>query len=186
MRVLAGILQLRGPHPAAAKVLTATGLVMVAALLAVFLRLFRGVEALIAARLYSAGMPTSVDFRGAIVFFGLGQPGGFGLRITPECTSAVLIAPIALVAAGLLSRPRVRWHRVLTGFLAASAVLVIADQLRLGVIAWAVQQFGLQAGFQWSHVVVGSVISLVSAVGALVILVRIAAGEPGVGVLHRN
>lgn len=160
------------------KALTAAALVIVAALLVAFLHVFQSAEAFIATRLYSAGTPTSVDFHDAIVFFGLGRPGGFGLRITPECSAALLIVPIALVAAGMLARPRVRWNRVLVGFAAASAVLIASNQLRLGVIAWAVHQFGLEAGFQWSHVVVGSVISLVFTIVALVVLVRIAAGEP--------
>lgn len=165
------------PNSSRAKVLTATGLLAIAAFLVAFLHVFQSVEAYIAAHVYGAGTPTSVDFRHAIVFFGLARPGGFGLRITPECCSALLIVPVALVAAGLLARPRVRWQRVLAGFAVASAVLIASNQLRLGVIAWAVNRFGLGAGFEWSHVVAGSIISLVFAVGALALLVWISARE---------
>jgi exosortase/archaeosortase family protein len=169
------------PNQFRAKAVTATGLIAVVIVLVAFLRVFRSVEAEMAAHLYGAGTPTAVDFHDAVVFFGLGQPGGFGLRITPECSAALLIVPIALVAVGLLARPRVRWYRALAGFLAASLVLIVSNQLRLGVIAWAVNTFGLKSGFEWSHVVVGSVISLAFAVGAMYILVWITARDSAEG-----
>lgn len=155
-------------------------LVSVAAVLVAFLHVFQSIEALLAAQLYSGGTPTSADYGRAIVFFGLSRPGGFGLRITPECCSALLIVPIALVAAGLLTRPRVRWQRVLLGFAIASVLLMASNQLRIGVIAWASHRFGFGAGFEWSHAVLGSLISLVFAVGALAVLVRVSLHEsPG-------
>lgn len=167
----------RAPKLIRGRALTAAGLLVIAGLLVGFLHVFQGIEALIATHLFSAGTPTSADFHHAVVFFGLGQPGGFGLQITPECSSALLIVPLALVAIGLLTRPQVRWQRVLLAFTVASLVLIASNQLRLGVIAWAVSKFGLQTGFQWSHVVVGSVISLVFAVCALALLFWIAARD---------
>lgn len=72
----------------------------------VFQYQFRDLEAAAAARLYSAVTPTLAAPRAPIVWFGLGAPGAFGLVITPDCSSALLIAPLCVLGIGLAPRGR--------------------------------------------------------------------------------
>jgi hypothetical protein len=51
--------------------------------------LFRDLEAAAAARLYSVVRPTLAAPGAPIIWFGLGNPGAFGLVITPDCSSAL-------------------------------------------------------------------------------------------------
>jgi hypothetical protein len=66
----------------------------IAVLLIVFQHLFRDLEAAAAARLYSVVRPTLAAPGAPIIWFGLGNPGAFGLIITPDCSSALLIVPL--------------------------------------------------------------------------------------------
>jgi exosortase/archaeosortase family protein len=155
---------------------TAVLLTALAICLFAFLSFWQSVEAAEASYLYGVGAPTSFNFSRAVVFFGLGRSNGYGLRITPECCSALLIAPAALLSALLTVRQRVPVRRILGGFGAATLLLLLSNQVRLGVIAWSIGEFGLTKGFEWGHAVIGSVVSLVFAAGSLAILAWVALG----------
>jgi exosortase/archaeosortase family protein len=99
--------------------------------------------------------------------FGFGRPGAFGLEITPECSSAFLIAPIAIVAGALASRPRLPLTRILGAFLVAAGLLAIGNQVRVGLIAWLIETFGLRESYRWGHTIIGSLVSILFVAGAL-------------------
>lgn len=109
---------------------------------------------------------TALHWERAIAFFGLGTEHAMGLRITAGCSSALLIFPLLLLGAGFMLGGRSTVPRILAGTVVGAAVLVVTNQLRLCLIAWASQSWGLD-GFGWSHTVFGSVLSLVG-VGASV------------------
>lgn len=64
----------------------------IAVLLLAFQYQFRHLEAAAAAWLHGAVTPTLAAPRAPIAWFGLGNPGAFELVITPDCSSALLIA----------------------------------------------------------------------------------------------
>ena len=103
----------------------------------------------------------------------------FALKITPECTSAFLIAPFAIVGATMLLRRRLDPMRVLLGVSIAAVLLVLANQLRVGMIAGLIDGFGLQEGYKWGHLVLGSLLSIVFLAGSLALLLWVvASGYP--------
>ena len=103
----------------------------------------------------------------------LGTRRTFGLTITYECTSAVLIAPVLAIGALLSLGRRVAARGLLLGTFLASAVLFVLNLVRIEVITWATAHFG-QPGFTWSHVIVGSGITLAAYVAAIAVLVVLA------------
>jgi hypothetical protein len=87
------------------RLLAITVIAGIAVLLLVFQYQFRHLEAAAAAWLHGAVTPTLAAPRARIVWFGLGNPGAFGLVITPDCSSALLI-----VLGTLAATPRIlRW-----------------------------------------------------------------------------
>lgn len=160
------------------RVSAAAVLVGASTLLLVFQTVFRGWEAQLASVLFSAGTPTSANSERATVYFGLGQPGAFGLRITPECSAAFIIAPLALIGAAMLWRQRIAVSRVLFGVGVAALLVALSNQLRVGMIAWLIESFGLQDGYRWGHLVVGSIVSLLFLAASLVLLVWIVSASP--------
>lgn len=152
---------------------TATVLVAAAAGLLVFQHYYRHVEAVLAAAMFGVGTPTLASPGNSIVYFGLGRPHAFGLDITPECSSGLLLAPLAVVGAGLLWRRRIRVSRVVTAMAVVGVLLVLGNQLRVGLIAWLIEVLGIKTGYEWGHVLAGSLVSIVFIAGGLGLLVWI-------------
>jgi hypothetical protein len=122
---------------------------------------FRHLEAVVAAHLYRAFTPVLAASRAPIIWFGLGTSAAYGLVITPECSSALLIVPLCGLGVLLLVPRRLAVTRVIRGLVVAGAVMVAGNLLRIGVIATAVRFGGLGAGYQLGHLVLGSIISIV-------------------------
>jgi exosortase/archaeosortase family protein len=95
------------------------------------------------------------------------------MRITSECTVALLLAPLCLLAAALIAFARTRWYRVLLGLSVGLVTAVVVNQLRLGLIAVSMQRWGLN-GYHVSHKFVGTVIALAGFVAAALAMLRIA------------
>jgi exosortase/archaeosortase family protein len=107
----------------------------------------------------------------AVLYFGLGTPDALGLRITPECTSAFLIAPLVAVAAVMVRlRPGVR-GRVLGALGIGTLLLILTNQLRITVVVWLVQWLGPDTGYYWGHTMLGSTVSVVGGAGSLAVFV---------------
>ena len=55
---------------------------------------FRHLEAGVAAHIYRLVTPVLAAHRAPIIWFGLGTQRAYGLEITPDCSSALLIVPL--------------------------------------------------------------------------------------------
>jgi hypothetical protein len=105
---------LRPPSTVGGRVAGIIVLAIIATALLVFEYQFRDLEASTAAFMYGFITPTLAAGSAPIIWFGLGAPGAFGLIITPDCSSALLIAPLCLIG-GLMLPSRLAVRRVWTG-----------------------------------------------------------------------
>lgn len=108
-----------------------------------------------------------------VVVFGLGTDHSAGLRITSGCTTAGLLVPFLLVMAAIVAKSTIPVIRVLVVTAAGALMLLAVNILRLTVIAWATSVWGLDHGFEISHVLVGSILALTGFAATLVISVRL-------------
>jgi exosortase/archaeosortase family protein len=122
---------------------------------------FRHLEAVVAAHLYRLFTPVLAASRAPILWFGLGTTASYGLVITPDCSSALLIVPLCGLGMLLLVPRRLAVNRVIRGLIVAATVMVGGNLLRIGVIAIAVRYGGLGAGYQLGHLILGSIVSIV-------------------------
>jgi exosortase/archaeosortase family protein len=138
---------------------------------------FRAGEAILASQTVAALAHTrtaAVPER-AVLFFNLGTRDALGLHITPECTSAFLIAPLVAVAAVLLRlRPAIT-GRVLAALAVGTVLLVLTNQLRITVVVWLVEWLGTDSGYYWGHTLMGSAVSVVGGAVSLGVFVWIVA-----------
>ena len=134
---------------------------------------------MIASHVFARGDVSTYVGADDVVVFLLPGARAFALEVTPECTSAFLIAPFAIIGAGMLLRRRLDPSRVLLGISLAAVLLLLANQLRIGVIAGLVTSLGLERGYEWGHLFVGSLISVVLvALSGAVVLMVVGAGRP--------
>jgi exosortase/archaeosortase family protein len=94
-------------------------------------------------------------------------------RITVECTILVLIVPILVFAAATIAFTRVSITRWFLATLAGAALLVLVNQIRLGVIAFATLTWGLDPGYEISHTFVGSALALVGFAGSVILMLTL-------------
>jgi exosortase/archaeosortase family protein len=140
---------------------------------------FRHLEAYAAAHLYSLVTPTIAASSAPIIWFGLGSPGAFGLVITPDCSSALLIAPLCLLGVVLLIPRKLAVDRVMKALAVAAVILVAGNLTRIGVIALAIRVAGIGTGYQVGHLVLGSLISIICIAVSLTLLTVIITARDG-------
>jgi exosortase/archaeosortase family protein len=161
----------------------AVGLVLVAVALVVWQRAYRTVEMLLAGgliRLFTSDGVYVAAQRQA-VYFGLGGDRPFGLRMSPECTSAFLLLPLLLVGAVMVAlRPTIT-RQVLGALGIAVVVLVLVNQLRLLMLVALINWFGTDQGYYLGHTMFGSLISVIGGAAALVLFVWLATRSPHEG-----
>lgn len=143
---------------------------------------FRAAEAVLSSQVVAAlaHTHTSAVPDQAVLYFGLGSGDALGLKITPECTSAFLIAPLVAVAAVMVRlRPAIT-RRVLTGLALGAVLMVFTNQLRITVVVWLVQWLGVDTGYYWGHTLMGSAVSVVGGAISLAAFVWcVAVRKPG-------
>jgi exosortase/archaeosortase family protein len=150
---------------------TAIGvLAMVALALIVFQYQVRRLEADGSARLYNLVTPTAAGSSSPVIWFGPRTNDGFGLMITPACSSALLIAPLCGLGMVLIRPRRPPVRRAAKALAAASAVMVAGNLIRIGAIALVIRLDGIEAGYQIGQLVVGSLISVVCIALSLALL----------------
>lgn len=168
------------PRPIAWHRALAVTLLLVAAALVVWHRAYRTVEMVLAGgliRLFTSdGVYVAAERQS--VYFGLGGDRPFGLRMSPECTSAFLLLPLLLVAAAMIVlRPRI--SRQVLGALGISLVaLVVVNQLRLLLLVGLVNWLGTDRGYYLGHTMFGSLVSVFGGAAALVLFVWLATRSP--------
>jgi hypothetical protein len=141
-----------------------------ATVLLVFEYQFRHIEAVAASAMIGLTTPTLAATKAPIIWFGLGQPGAFGLVITPDCSSALLLVPLCLLGIGLMIPRRLHAGRVAGGLGGAAVLLVGGNLARIGVIAVTVRIAGLGLGYQVGHLIIGSLVSIICIAASLVFL----------------
>jgi exosortase/archaeosortase family protein len=92
---------------------------------------------------------------GTAVIYQLGNRW-VGFAITGGCSVALLTIPPFVIAALLIGTRRVSWVRGLAAVGSAVVLLVAVNQLRLYIIAAAMQWWGFKTGYERSHVLIGS------------------------------
>jgi hypothetical protein len=145
-------------------------LALIATALLVFEYQFRHIEAMTASAMIGLLTPTVAATKAPIIWFGLGQPGAFGLVITPDCSSALLLVPLCLLGIGLMIPRRLHAGRVAGGLGGAAMLLVGGNMARIAVIALAVRIAGLGLGYQVGHLIIGSLVSIICIAASLVFL----------------
>ena len=121
--------------------------------------------------LFTYGKTVAAD---AIMWIGLGSGEVHGLMITPLCSTIVLLAPIVLLAGGLMLFPRFELHNVVRGLLIAVPLAVVGNMIRYVLVAFALQVWGMP-GFDIMHHYVGSVFVLLCTALSIVLLLIISA-----------
>jgi exosortase/archaeosortase family protein len=149
----------------------------IALVLVVFQYQFREVEADAAAHLYRLFTPVLAASRAPIIWFGLGTPRAYGLEITPDCSSALLIVPLCGLGMLLMIPRKLAVSRVVKALAIAAVVLVGGNLLRIGVIAICVRVGGVGVGYQVGHLVFGSAVSIVCIAISLVLLTAMVASR---------
>ena len=169
----------RPPAPRWYRLAAVTVLCAIALCLVIFQYQFRHLEAAAAAGLYGIFTPVLAASRAPIVWFGLGTSNAYGLEITPDCSSALLIVPLCILGILLLIPRRLAVGRVTRALAITAAILVAGNLLRIGVIAVAVRVGGTGAGYQVGHLVLGSIVSIVCIGVSLVLLTVIVVSGGG-------
>ncbi|MFE6868766.1 archaeosortase/exosortase family protein [Kitasatospora sp. NPDC057692] len=97
-----------------------------------------------------------------------------GIALTAGCSSALLMAPFALLTGLLLLFSTRRPVRLLLAFAVAAALLVATNLGRITLIV-AMQHHLGEEGFGWAHVLFGSVLMMAAALAAFLLYLRIVA-----------
>ena len=150
--------------------------------LMIFQYQFRHLEADVAGHIYGLVTPVLAASTVPIIWFGLGTSRAYGLEITPDCSSALLIVPLCGLGMLLMIPRRLPVGRVAKALSVSAVVLVTGNLLRIGVIAMAVRLGGLGTGYQIGHLILGSLVSIVCIGISLVLLTAIVSSRDGLRV----
>ncbi|GAB3683727.1 hypothetical protein GCM10027589_53210 [Actinocorallia lasiicapitis] len=144
----------------------------------------RAQEAKLAALLAGPVTPGYASSTRDIVLIGLGTPDQLALRITNECTVVLLLVPM-LFLAGLISLfRRFGVWSVLLGLLMGASAVIFTNQVRIVLIAWATETYGVDLGYELTHKFFGSVLAIAGFAGGLLLMLRVAPhlfGRKGAG-----
>jgi exosortase/archaeosortase family protein len=136
----------------------------------------RVAEASLAGHWFPAVLTGWVGTSHDVVFFSRLHGSMIGIRITSECTVALLTGPLCLLAAALIAFAHTQWRRSLTGLLAGLLIVIAVNQIRLAIIAIAMQHWGM-SGYEVSHKFVGTLIALAGFAVAALAMLKIATSQ---------
>lgn len=103
------------------------------------------------------------------VYFALGTSRRFGLQLTDECTSALLLIPLLVMMGCFAIFSRLSLRRQLLAVLSGACLIVAVNIARTVLIAYSTWRWGIHSGYEYSHVFIGSAFSLVGFVGAMLL-----------------
>jgi len=151
-------------------VLAATIIGLALAFFSIWSYHYRSAEAWLTGRLVGLFADTyTVGDRYHVV--GAGDQGVY-FRITTECTTSVLLLPVALFGAWAVLQKRLRPFMVLAGIAVAWTVLVTLNSLRLSIIGLSFHAWGWNS-FWITHDLVGTLLSAASLGLALLLQFRV-------------
>lgn len=164
-----------GPVHAGARITVGIALVVAAVLLVLFEERFRILEAGVASYWLAPFVPGGV--RHYLNYFILEvEPGRtIAFMVTIECTIAFLTAPVLALSGVILATTRVGWAQVGKALFFSTALIFVTNQLRLGVIALGSQALGFEVGYELTHRLFGSVLSIVGFSAAYLVFVVVIA-----------
>lgn len=124
---------------------------------------------------------------GSIVWFARGTAQPFGLRVTAECTTTLLMIPLTVMLAGFIIFSKIALSRAILALATGTALLLLTNAIRVAGVAWATWVWGPGRGYTYSHLVVGSAFALIGFVGSMLATIwvllrgirRARTGEPG-------
>jgi hypothetical protein len=158
------------PMGAGSRVLAVGVLASIGFVLIVLQYQIRHLEADAAAHLYNLVTPAAAPPGAPVITFGPGTRGGFGLVITPDCSMALLIAPLCGLGMVLIRPRRAHVRRAAKALAVASIVMVAADLVRIGSIAMTIRMDGIETGYRVSNLMLGPLVSIVCIALSLVLL----------------
>lgn len=151
----------------AVRVAAAAGVAASAVLMGLHEAGFRGWEA------WTAGHVTAMltagpafAYRG-VFYVDVGRPDIFGLRVTPECTAAIVVIGLLGITALLALLTRLPLRRLALAAALSAAAFFALNLARLVLIAMATRQWGRDGGFYWSHIWAGSFVTIAGVAGVL-------------------
>lgn len=112
------------------------------------------------------------------VYFGLSGATPFGLRMTPECSSAFLLLPLLVVTMAMLYFRPANAKRLFFSLGISAVVVVLVNQLRILTIVGLVHWLGPDEGYYWGHTLLGSMVSVFGGAVSLVLFVWLATRKP--------
>jgi len=98
-------------------------------------------------------------------------------HVTAGCSAAVLLAPALLFYGVTLLLRRIAFARALAAAVVMITVIFTTNQLRLGMIGWASQTWGMDLGYQVSHRYVGSALAIVGFCAGVALLFLLTSGK---------
>lgn len=164
-----------GPVHAGARITVGIALVVAAVLLVLLEERFRILEAGVASYWLAPFVPGGV--RHYLNYFILEvEPGRtIAFMVTIECTIAFLTAPVLALSGVILATTRVGWAQVGKALFFSTALIFVTNQLRLGVIALGSQALSFEVGYELTHRLFGSVLSIVGFSAAYLVFVVVIA-----------
>lgn len=162
----------RSFHPAIKALRLLTALCVVLAIGAVIIgqQEVRAFEADLASTWIGLVAPDGAMVWGDSFLVHMSQTQIIAFRITAECTIAILAAPILAFSAVMIGFTRVPVARWILATIAGLGLIVLVNQFRLGLIAWATLNFGLDVGYEVSHTFVGSIIALLGFASSILLM----------------
>lgn len=101
-----------------------------------------------------------------------------GVSLTSGCTIGPILG-VFFLAAGLVSWFRAfPVHRIFLGGIQLTVMFLLANQLRIAAIVASMRRWGFERGYEFSHVFLGSAITTLGFVGAVVVFVRLVIRQP--------
>jgi len=160
----------RQPMGPTSRVLAVGVLASIGFVLIVFQYQIRHLEADAAAHLYNLVTPAVAPPDAPVITFGPATRGGFGLVITPDCSMALLIAPLCGLGMVLIRPRRPQVRRAARALAVAALVMVAGDLLRIGSIAMTIRMDGIETGYRVSSLMLGPLVSIACIALSLLLL----------------
>jgi len=128
-------------------------------------------EARVAAAVLTVARVAGAQAFGTNVLFRV--RGAFaGVNITTSCSVALLLSPFCLLAGGLLLSRRTSVGTGLRTLGVVALWLIAVNQARILIIILAMRIWGLDRGYELSHVAFGSGVSTLGVLGGVALFVR--------------
>jgi len=147
-------------------------LIVAGLLLVTFVHYGQMAEAQLNGALLNALGIAPAEVYGAAVVFLQGQKYS-GFTVAAGCTATLLVVPFFFLTAGLLTFSRLSPRRCLAALGIVTVLVYAANQARMLLIAAVMRLLGGERGYEVSHVFLGTVVSTLGVLVAIVVFVAV-------------